>query len=483
MATYDEQGRRVDEGFIGFGKKLGSALTSASALPSEIGSRVREAVSPALTSIAHGDIPARTPRQAAPSRPSPATQQAVPVARRTGTGGGKVPAAVPSSPANYLRNEMTGKEYGFKSGSPTQPGAGIRFKVTQTPEEEAMSAYEQTLGRFKGGTPALALAANLMTKGVLRDAAARRGERGAMERAALTERGAASRAKVAAAPSEESMARAALLREQAKGAGYTAEEAARSSLANRIIMNPQDYTPNQLERAKEFLNRKQQQALEQIYARTGELQPGVAGYADGGVVGGRTKGMVDPVVSKYGQYLSAAASAGVPPVPFNEYINLLGSTKSAMRGAPATFADGGEVDDQVYTRPKEVDWGGVVGRGVKRMFGMGETQAAPQPAPAPQVETPPAEDEYEEGDAMREADAFLRSLNNEEGYADGGAINVSGKHVRGPGTGRSDSIPAIINGNRPAKLSDGEFVIPAHVVKAKGTEFFEKLLAQYENKV
>lgn len=43
--------------------------------------------------------------------------------------------------------------------------------------------------------------------------------------------------------------------------------------------------------------------------------------------------------------------------------------------------------------------------------------------------------------------------------------------VAGPGTGISDSIPA--------KLSDGEYVIPADVVKAKGVQFFDKLLEKH----
>lgn len=73
-------------------------------------------------------------------------------------------------------------------------------------------------------------------------------------------------------------------------------------------------------------------------------------------------------------------------------------------------------------------------------------------------------------------------------FADGGkvgddtpawAIDVSGKKVIGPGTGKSDSIPAVIDGSKPAALSTGEYVIPAHVVRAKGTEFFDKLIAQY----
>lgn len=67
--------------------------------------------------------------------------------------------------------------------------------------------------------------------------------------------------------------------------------------------------------------------------------------------------------------------------------------------------------------------------------------------------------------------------------ADGGEVgNERGQRdargmVRGPGTGTSDSIAAVNRdtGERIA-LSDGEFVIPAAVVRRKGTEFFEKLI-------
>jgi GH24 family phage-related lysozyme (muramidase) len=50
------------------------------------------------------------------------------------------------------------------------------------------------------------------------------------------------------------------------------------------------------------------------------------------------------------------------------------------------------------------------------------------------------------------------------GYAQGGYLNTGGK----VGDGMSDSIPATINGDQPAALSDGEFVIPADVVSHLG---------------
>jgi hypothetical protein len=48
------------------------------------------------------------------------------------------------------------------------------------------------------------------------------------------------------------------------------------------------------------------------------------------------------------------------------------------------------------------------------------------------------------------------------GYSDGGRL------LRGPGDGVSDSIPASIGGKRPARLADGEFVVPARIVSELG---------------
>lgn len=54
-------------------------------------------------------------------------------------------------------------------------------------------------------------------------------------------------------------------------------------------------------------------------------------------------------------------------------------------------------------------------------------------------------------------------------------FKADGGPVDGPGTGTSDSIPA--------RLSDGEYVIPADVVRAKGTQFFDKLLDKHHTPV
>ena len=48
------------------------------------------------------------------------------------------------------------------------------------------------------------------------------------------------------------------------------------------------------------------------------------------------------------------------------------------------------------------------------------------------------------------------------GYSDGGRL------LKGPGDGMSDNIPATIAGKQPARLADGEFVVPARIVSELG---------------
>ena len=54
------------------------------------------------------------------------------------------------------------------------------------------------------------------------------------------------------------------------------------------------------------------------------------------------------------------------------------------------------------------------------------------------------------------------SLGNLGGYSDGGRL------LKGPGDGVSDSIPASIGHKQPARLAEGEFVIPARIVSELG---------------
>jgi hypothetical protein len=68
------------------------------------------------------------------------------------------------------------------------------------------------------------------------------------------------------------------------------------------------------------------------------------------------------------------------------------------------------------------------------------------------------------------------------GYADGGNPRL----LKGPGDGMSDNIPAVIGSRQPARLADGEFVVPADVVSHLGngsTDAGAKKLHQMMDKI
>jgi hypothetical protein len=71
-------------------------------------------------------------------------------------------------------------------------------------------------------------------------------------------------------------------------------------------------------------------------------------------------------------------------------------------------------------------------------------------------------------------DYMNSQLGGYAGYAAGGGVSHLGDYsdggrlLKGPGDGVSDSIPASIGNRQPARLADGEFVVPARIVSEIG---------------
>jgi hypothetical protein len=59
-------------------------------------------------------------------------------------------------------------------------------------------------------------------------------------------------------------------------------------------------------------------------------------------------------------------------------------------------------------------------------------------------------------------------MHTDGGIGDLGGYSDGGRLLKGPGDGMSDHIPATIGDKQPARLADGEFVIPADVVSHLG---------------
>jgi hypothetical protein len=69
-------------------------------------------------------------------------------------------------------------------------------------------------------------------------------------------------------------------------------------------------------------------------------------------------------------------------------------------------------------------------------------------------------------------------------YASAGDYNAipqwkDGGLVIGPGTGRSDSVLALVDGSQPAKVSNGEYVIPAAKAQRIGVGRLKKIIAMH----
>lgn len=71
------------------------------------------------------------------------------------------------------------------------------------------------------------------------------------------------------------------------------------------------------------------------------------------------------------------------------------------------------------------------------------------------------------------ADTGVNRMTGQMAFAGGGIAQLGsysdgGQMLKGPGDGMSDSIPAKIGAKQPARLADGEFVVPADVVSHLG---------------
>jgi hypothetical protein len=129
------------------------------------------------------------------------------------------------------------------------------------------------------------------------------------------------------------------------------------------------------------------------------------------------------------------------------------------------------------TRPR-LDTGSKTAGGIADPVG-GSGIAALRPAAAPVAIAPYQSPEQQLGltdfySMMNRQLAQMGGYNGMMGYAAGGGISDlggysdGGRLLKGPGDGVSDSIPAVIGERQPARLADGEFVVPARIVSELG---------------
>jgi len=80
----------------------------------------------------------------------------------------------------------------------------------------------------------------------------------------------------------------------------------------------------------------------------------------------------------------------------------------------------------------------------------------------------PASAEIVRSDYDTKTQPYTGVMMAEGGITDLGSYSDGGRLLKGPGDGVSDNIPATIGGHQPARLADGEFVVPARIVSELG---------------
>ena len=147
----------------------------------------------------------------------------------------------------------------------------------------------------------------------------------------------------------------------------------------------------------------------------------------------------------------------------------------AAEGGIMRLAVGGSVDDEIGGDYSAM--GMDQGNMQKGLFGLGYAEGGIseilEDAKAQGLTPEAYQNIYGRGNRIAAMQKALKEGQMVDGMAQGGISSLGGysdggRMLKGPGDGMSDSIPASIANKQPARLADGEFVIPADVVSHLG---------------
>jgi hypothetical protein len=188
-------------------------------------------------------------------------------------------------------------------------------------------------------------------------------------------------------------------------------------------------------------------------------------FASGGIARYAPGGMIDPSMGMAAQQQSSQQSFGSPGIDA-----LMGNkkrmlTKEQMDAVALQGMSKGAMQD-VYGQmaAQGLAKGGPAGN--KDMAAVDAYVAAAQGGDIGSVMAKAQAGDY---NAMIALNKVRKTPN--QNYAKGGQLggySDGGRMLKGPGDGMSDSIPGVIANKQPARLADGEFVVPADVVSHLG---------------
>jgi len=221
-------------------------------------------------------------------------------------------------------------------------------------------------------------------------------------------------------------------------------------------------------------------------AGTAGTAAGTAGTA-AGMTGALSSGLTAGTAGATGAGLGAGLTASAAPTigaigsvttpafsPFSALGAEAASGLTASAASPSFFASPSAWWSSL-TPTQKLMYGGGAGLGLLALSESDSDMPGPEKYTGPlsrfrynpdtyRPSLPMAEGGIAELPPQEPAVTFMRS----GGISDLGSYSDGGRLLKGPGDGMSDNIPATIADKRPARLADGEFVIPADVVSHLG---------------
>jgi hypothetical protein len=146
------------------------------------------------------------------------------------------------------------------------------------------------------------------------------------------------------------------------------------------------------------------------------------------------------------------------PIQPNPYYRAQYPVYAAQGGLMSAYQTGGPVERMTQANTAMNPQGGLYPQGM-----IDKTQYATPTQRPTSLEVVESEPSYD-----ARVNPMTGTLMAGGGLADLGAYSDGGRLLKGPGDGMSDNIPAQIGSKQPARLADGEFVVPADVVSHLG---------------
>ena len=204
-------------------------------------------------------------------------------------------------------------------------------------------------------------------------------------------------------------------------------------------------------------------------------QPGQNYYtADRGFTEGAVTPVEDYTAANGG--IIALAEGGEPGIEMQRYSRPIRTIDPAVAAYNAQIMERANQEYNVNLRPGPNQVPGSVGYvappppkvGVTKEYSdlINEDKKRKETAQNEFIESMPYYN-HSSGDSGNANGGLMRGY-NQGGISSLGSYSDGGQLLKGPGDGVSDSIPARIGARQPARLADGEFVVPARVVSELG---------------